>query len=184
MPQASEPLDDDRAESFIRLLSAYERHLAAYVMVYIPNKADADDLLQETKLALWRSFDQFEADSNFGAWARRAAFHRILDFRKRKGRESRRLVFSDACLERLGEAFEERADVREQQMDRLSNCVARLSGEHRQIVSLRYHEGLAMEQLARRIDRTVAATYRVLSRIRLALRDCVHSTAASAETTS
>ena len=99
--------DDDRAEQFIQLLAQYERRLAAYVITFVPRSADADNILQETKLALWRSFDQFEIGTNFGAWARQAALNRIFDFRKRKGRESKRLVFSDACLEQLADAFEQ-----------------------------------------------------------------------------
>lgn len=167
--------DDQRAEQFIKLLAAHERLLAAYVMTFVPRSSDADDILQETKLALWRSFDQFNLGSNFGAWARRAAFHRILDFRKRKGRENQRLVFSESCLQQLAADYEGNADERETQMERLSDCVAKLSREHRQIVTLRYREEMSVDDLATRISRTVTATYRVLSRIRIALRDCVHS---------
>lgn len=170
--------DDERAEHFIQLLAANERRLAAYVMTFVSAAADADDVLQETKLALWRSFDQFQPGTNFGAWARQAAFNRILDFRKRKGRENRRLVFSDDCMKQLADTFESNAEQRESEMEQLSNCVARLSPSHRQIVTLRYAEGLPVEQLANRIDRTVAATYRVLSRVRLNLRDCVRGTVA------
>lgn len=167
------PDDDDRADAFIQLLAQNERRLTAYVMTFVPRSVDADDILQETKLALWRSFDQFEIGTNFGAWARQAAFNRILDFRKRKGRESKRLVFSDACLEQLAATFDKGAEQREERSERLSGCIAKLSPNHRQILSLRYEEELQVEELADRINRTIAATYRVLSRIRLALRDCV-----------
>lgn len=167
--------EDDRAEQFIQLLAENERRLAVYVMTFVPRSADADDILQETKLALWRSFDQFETGTNFGAWARRAAFNRILDFRKRKGRENKRLVFSDGCLQHLAEHFEQSIDRRETEMERLSDCVSKLSSTHRRIVTLRYGEEQNVDQIARHIDRTVSATYRVLSRIRLALRDCVRS---------
>lgn len=165
--------DDDRAEQFIQLLAEQERRLAAYVLTFVPRAADADDILQETKLALWRSFDQFESGTCFGAWARKAAFNRILDYRKRKGRESKRLVFSDACLHQLADSFEHATEAREVRSDRLSSCVAKLSPNHRQILSLRYREELSVDTIAKRIDRTVTATYRVLSRIRLSLRDCV-----------
>ena len=167
--------DDDRAEQFIQLLGEHERRLAAYVLTFVPRTADADDILQETKLALWRSFDRFESGTSFGAWARQAAFNRILDYRKRKGREQKRLVFSDACLQHLADTFEQHADHREARSDRLSQCVAKLSPNHRQILLLRYTEELSVAAIADRIDRTATATYRVLSRIRLALRDCVMS---------
>ena len=165
--------EDDRAEHFIQLLAEHERRLAAYVMTFVSSPADADDILQETKIWLWRSFDQFEAGTSFSAWARQAAFFRIQQFFRKRGTENRRLVFSDACLAQLAEAFEQNAEHRDDRIERLSDCVARLSPKHRQILGLRYGEELVVEDVAGRIDRTVAATYRVLSRIRLALRDCV-----------
>lgn len=165
--------DGDRAEEFIQLLAKHDRRLAAYVLTFVSSATDADDILQETKIWLWRSFDQFETGTNFGAWARKAAFFRIHQFLKKQGTESKRLVFSEACLEQLAEAFEERVELREERIGRLSDCVAKLSSSHQQILALRYREELVVQEVASRINRTVTATYRVLSRIRLALRDCV-----------
>ena len=164
---------DDRADLFIQLLAEHERRLAAYVMTFVTSPSDADDILQETKMWLWRSFDQFEPGTSFGAWARQAAFYRIQQFFRKRGTESKRLVFSDDCLALLAESFEESSPYREDRVERLSDCVSKLSPTHRQILALRYREELVVEEVAGRIDRTVAATYRVLSRIRLALRDCV-----------
>ena len=165
--------DRDRSELFIKLLAENERRLTAYVMTFVPRAADADDILQEMKLGLWRSFDRFEVGTNFGAWARQAAFNRIMDFRRRKGRESKRLVFSDSCVESIADAFERDVDLIEAKSERLSDCVARLRPDHARIISLRYSETLSVEEIAERVGRSAGATYRVLSRIRLALRDCV-----------
>ena len=56
---------DDRAELFIRLLAENERVLTAYVLTLLPHRPDAEDILQETKLALWRSFQQFPGGDEF-----------------------------------------------------------------------------------------------------------------------
>lgn len=165
--------ENDRAELFIQLLAEHERRLAAYVMTFVSSAPDADDILQETKMWLWRSFEQFETGTDFGAWARQAAFFRVQQFFRKRGAEKKRLVFSDACLEQLADAFEGNLEHRHERVERLSECVAKLSPLHRQILALRYGEELVVENVADRIDRTVAATYRVLSRIRLSLRDCV-----------
>ena len=172
VPDSSAP-DDDRAELFIRLLAENERRLSAYVMALLPHTADAEDVLQETKLAIWRSFEQFEEGTNFGAWARTIAFHRVLDFRKRKARENERLCFSDECCRVLADAIEEGVTRREEQMQSLMDCVARLQPVHRNMLALRYFEHLSIDQVAERVGRSVSATYRALSRIRLTLRDCV-----------
>lgn len=136
--------EDDRAEQFIQLLAEHERRLAAYVMTFVSSPSDADDILQETKMWLWRSFDQFEPGTSFAAWARQAAFYRIQQFVRKRGTEKKRLVFSDACLAQLAEAFEERAEHCSERIERLSKCVAKLSRKHRQILVLRYSEPLVM----------------------------------------
>ena len=165
--------EDDRAELFIQLLAENERRLSAYVLTFVSSTSDADDILQETKMWLWRSFDQFEVGTSFGAWARQAAFYRIQQFFRKRGTERKRMVFSETCLQQLAEAFEENSEQRDDRIEQLSDCVARLTPNHRKILALRYADELVVEDVASRIDRTVAATYRVLSRIRLALRDCV-----------
>ena len=75
----------------------------------------------------------------------------------------------------LAEAFEEGTARREKQMASLMDCVAQLQPVHRKMLSLRYFEHLAVDQVAEQMGRSVAATYRALSRIRLALRQCVCS---------
>ena len=60
-----------RAEEFIELLALHDPVISAYVMSLVPSNSDAQDILQETKLALGRSFEQFETGTDFVAWARR-----------------------------------------------------------------------------------------------------------------
>ncbi len=172
-PADSPSSDDDRAELFIRLLAENERRLTAYVMTLLPHAPDAEDVLQETKMAIWRSFHQFEEGTSFGTWARAIAFHRVLDFRKRKARENERICFSDECCRMLAHAIEEGVARREEQMKSLMDCVSQLQPVHRDMLSLRYFEHLSIEHVAENVGRSAAATYRALSRIRLALRDCV-----------
>lgn len=171
-PNSQTPLSDS-AEEYITLLAAHDQALTGYVMSLVPSRSDAQDILQETKLALWKSFESFESGTNFGAWARRAALNRILDYRKRKGREGKRLWFTENCYELLAEEFEHSSDIREEQAEQLRSCIAKLQPKHREILALRYFRDSSIEDVAARVDRSVEATYRVLSRIRLTLRKCI-----------
>lgn len=165
--------NQDSMQAFIELLAKHDQSLIAYVMTLVPSYSDAQDILQETKVALWRSFASYESGTNFGAWARKAALHRVLDFRKRKAREHNRLWFSDECYERISADFEATADFRDQQSERLRACIEKLPPGHREILVRRYFNEATVEDVAAWVDRTVEATYRVLSRIRLALRKCL-----------
>ncbi|QGJ68783.1 RNA polymerase subunit sigma [Planctomycetales bacterium 10988] len=172
-----EPLAD--AEVFIEMLSRHDQSLSSYVMSLVPCSSDAQDILQETKLALWRSFDQYQHGTDFRAWARKAALNRVLDYRRRKAREGDRLWFTDRCYELLSEEFEKDPHLRSERLDQLRRCIKKLQPRHQQILVMRYFRDSTVEDVAAKVDRTVEATYRVLSRIRLALRKCMTESTAS-----
>jgi RNA polymerase sigma-70 factor (ECF subfamily) len=164
----------DRAESFVFLLARHERLISSYVLTLVPQVADAEDILQQTKVVMWRQFAQFTPGTNFLAWARKIAFHQILSHRRKRRRDP--LQFSDAFLSAVAEEHERATDTLVERERRLAACVDKLQPEHREILELRYGDGVGVEALATRVNRTVAAVYRVLSRIRAHLHACVAQT--------
>ena len=161
----------DRTQEFLELLTQHDRALGVYVYSLVSSSADADDILQQTKLILWRCFDQFESGTNFIAWARKTAFHQILTHRRQKKREL--LPLSEEVLDLLHDEVSRLSDAGDERRDALRSCLAKLPSQHRQLVQLRYFEELEIEQIAERIRSTVAAVYRALSRVRCTLMDCI-----------
>ncbi|TLD70773.1 sigma-70 family RNA polymerase sigma factor [Phragmitibacter flavus] len=161
----------DPTEEFVFLLGRHERLLRGYLRALIPHAQDADDVLQETKLRLWRAFDQFERGTNFAAWSRKVAFHQVLAFRKRKKRD--RLEFSEQFLNVVADEYENHEPVLMRRDQLLQECLAKLPGDHRQVLHLRYAEQCSLDDMASKLQRTVAAIYRQLSRVRQALHQCV-----------
>lgn len=170
---------DPHAEEFVVLLARHERLLGAYVMTMVPHPADADDILQDSKVIMWRHFHQFEAGTNFAAWARKIAFHQVLAFRKRRHRD--KLDFSEEFLQTVAAEMETRAAHLEQRERALNDCIAKLPKDHRQVLHLRYHEALSLEEMNDRLQRTTTALYRLLSRIRHSLHTCITQSLATAE---
>ncbi len=169
----TDSMNTDPTEQFLRLLGQHERMLSSFVMSMLPNASDSDDILQETKIALWQSFDSFEIGTDFGAWSRRAAMYRILDFRKRMSREKLRFGISEENYLTLAEHYEEHAIENPNALGKLAVCLSRLPDEHQRMIRMRYMDKMGIDQIAGSCGRTRAATYRILSRIRLSLRECV-----------
>lgn len=161
----------DRTTEFLTLLTQHDRALGLYVYSMVSSNADADDVLQQTKMVMWRSFDQFESGTNFIAWARKVAFHQILNSRRQHKRQH--LPLSDEMLEALSHGVAQLSERGEDRREALQSCLRKLAEEHRQLVLLRYFEDLEVEQVAERIGSTEGAVYRALSRVRLALLQCV-----------
>src|SRR3954452_9294105 len=95
-PDASRPA---KSKQFLRLFLQNERRLYAYILTLLPNRADADDGLQEARLVMWDKFDDRHPPNDFAAWGCRIAYFKVLDFYK-KGRRCK-VKFCQALLDRL-----------------------------------------------------------------------------------
>lgn len=164
----------DPAERYLVLLNEHERGLAAYVHTLVPDRLDAEDILQSCKLTMWKQFAQFAEGTHFLAWAKKIAFHQILNHRRsarRKPLYSAEPEFLEAVaaeIDRVSESIDTRAEA-------LRDCLRRLPENQRRLVLLRYFEDHDIAAIARETDRTEAAVYKLLSRVRAALNDCVKS---------
>lgn len=168
------PDESDRTEAFLRLLAEHERRLAIYVTGLVACPQDAQDVMQEGKIVMWRQFHQFQLGTNFPAWARKILFYQILAYRRRSKRAKTEQL-SERLLEQLNEDAE--SALREQRWEKreraLQECVTKLPEDHRRILELRYRDEASIEGISRRTERTEGAVYRLLSRLRRNLYLCV-----------
>ena len=175
MDPAADPPTTPPAETtevFLRLLTQHDRSLAAYVYSLVASAADAEDILQEVKVTLWKQFAKFEPGTNFRAWARKIATHQILNYRRaEKKRPSSAL--EEEFIEAVASEIDRRADELDHKADALKHCLHKLPEPHRKIILWRYYEDCGVEEIAAKSRRTVEAVYRLLSRIRQVLNDCV-----------
>lgn len=166
----------DRMDLFVQLLAANQRRVFLYIRTLVPNADDADEVLQNTNLVLWREFETFAEGTNFAAWACRVALNQVLAWRKKQQRD--RLRFSDDLLLAVAQEVEKRADQLEDRVLALTGCLEKLPPAQRDLIRMRYADGGSIDAVAGQAGRSVEATYRALSRIRHTLHDCVTRTLA------
>jgi len=163
---------ESATEDFLRLLGQHERHLAAFVYSLVPRAADADDILQDVKVTMWREFAKFEPGSNFRAWARQIATHQILNFRRAAVRRPNPAL-EDSFIEAVATEIDRQAEELDRRSDALQHCLQKLSEPHRKIIVWRYFDNCGIDEIATRTQRTSEAVYQLLSRIRGLLNECV-----------
>ena len=105
----------------MRQLTENQRALYVYILGLVANPTDADEVLQEANLVLWRKAVEFQPGTNFAAWAFRVAHFEVLAFRKRRGRE--RLSFEPELMETLAAESAARADSFEARRRALAQCL-------------------------------------------------------------
>jgi RNA polymerase sigma-70 factor (ECF subfamily) len=170
-------IDLEREEGFLKLFLVHERRIFAFIMALVPVWSDAEDLLQETSVVMWRKLDDFEPGTDFAAWALSIARYQVLNFRKKQKRE--RVLFNDATLEKLADQMAMLSQDIDARRDALENCLRRLNARDRELIQLRYQTGANTQGVAESIDRSIQAVYKALNRIHGQLLLCIRRTLAA-----
>lgn len=163
-----------RMDDFVRLLAANQQRIYLYLSSLLSGHPDVDDLFQETNMICWREFSNFTPGTNFGAWACSIAFNRVRAWRKKQSREH--LRFSDEFLSAISDELIEHEELYSDRADALAGCMKKLPQHHRELLQQRYTCDESIDSLARKLRRKPDAIYRMLSRIRSSLHECVNQT--------
>lgn len=155
---------------FLRLYVEHEPSLRGFVRSLVPTLEDANDVMQEAAMALWKRFGSLDAPENFRRWAFGVARLEALEFLRKKSRD--RHVFGEDLLAQLADDAEEMADQFVEERKALDVCLQKLPSDQRSLVEAAYAPGARMDELATRIGRTAMAVYKSLHRIRMMLTDC------------
>jgi RNA polymerase sigma-70 factor (ECF subfamily) len=182
MPPDRTPLGAESATpDFLRLFATHQPQIFAYILSLLPNWDDAQEVLQETCVVLWKSFGSFTPGTNFRAWASQAAFHQVLSFRKRQKRVP--MPLSDAFLQAVAQETEALADPLEAQLRALSTCIEKLRPHDAALLRQCYEPGASTKIVAKEVGRPAGTIYKALTRIRRTLFACIQQTLAAEERT-
>ena len=155
-----------QAECFTALM---DRHLAPIkrrIGSTAPNAADADDILQEVLLKVWRHLSTFRSESSFRTWMTRVAMNEVLQSYRRKRRNP--LCQAPGDLD----AFASHVESPHQSFARLEatktvrRAVASLPAKYRQVLILRDIEQLSAGETAESLQSTIPAVKTRLFRAR------------------
>ncbi len=162
-----------RAE-FLRRFEGERHRLYGYIVACVASREGADDVFQESSLALWREFDRFRPGTDFWSWAKTVALNRVREFRRRNRRDP--LILGEA----VQEALVRDRDAMQEELDRrwgvLSSCLEKLRAPDRELFETFYRDERTAQEAADREGRSVFAVRKAIHRIRRALFDCVDRT--------
>lgn len=164
------PADDPRHDLFLRLFATNEPAVRAFVRSLVPTLADANDVMQEVALVLWRKFSEYDSNEDFRRWAFGVAKFKVLAWQRDRSRD--RHVFGEDVTEVLASEAAERADQLADKREALRVCLEKLPAEQRELVNSAYANGSRIDDLASAMGRTAMTLYKKLHRIRLALVEC------------
>ena len=161
----------DAHEQFVALFVRHEAAIHSFVLTLLPDLVEAEEVVQQASLTMWRKFDQFAPGTNFRNWAFQIAKYTAMNHITKTRRE--RLRFQQGLLEQLADRAAERKEQLESQRRALSYCIERLPDEDRRLLAGCYAEGTKINTFAQQLGQTSNAVYKRLNRLRTNLLKCV-----------
>lgn len=159
-------------ERFVGLLVANQRRIYSFILTLLPNLNDADDILQETSIILWRKSDEFEPGTNFCAWAFRIARFVVQNHYAKQTRSKVR--FDSSIEDSLVALAAEMSDEMDARSVALKYCVKEMSATDQDLLQRRYEAGATVKQIAEQVGRPLQGLYKAMQRIHRALFVCVN----------
>lgn len=162
-----------------RLWMQSQGAIAAYVTANTRDFHHSEDVIQEVGRVVAEKFGEYDPNRSFTAWSLGIARVCLLSYYRDSGRD--RMVLSEDALRSVEVAVERVAQAGEQRRVALRSCLETLRDPQRELLTLRYEDGLAVGEIAER-QKTTASTISVtLHRLRRRLLECIERRLASAE---
>lgn len=152
-----------------------ERHLDAihaFVALKLPVAHLVDEITHETFVFAFRRLAEFTPGTGFRAWLRAIAANKVRAEIERYRREERNhLAYAEQRA--LEEAIAEPVPPDSRELEALNECLEAVPDHLRTLLNLRYCDESSSEEIARRLQRSLAWVRTTLCRVRQQLRDCI-----------
>ncbi|MBV9342471.1 MAG: sigma-70 family RNA polymerase sigma factor [Acidobacteria bacterium] len=161
-----------------RLIEQYQHRLLRYLLYLSGNRELAEDLFQETWIRVLERGHHYDGMHEFSTWLYAVARNLTIDYLRKK-----RPVSLDGLTEDQDCAPTEPADTaplpwefvaQQEQVERINAALISIPAEYREVVVLRFQEGLALEEIANvtgaRLGTVKSRLYRGLNLLMLRLR--------------
>ena len=181
----------DRA-AFATLYDKTNAHLFAVVLRINRDKGQAEDVLQEVYVNVWRSGSSFDAaQSQPLTWLTRIARNRAIDSLRRGQTQPQfenRFSADNGKDEEDHDVYDDKADDAPGPLDllsqasdarALSDCMQDLSAPQRQSLALAFYDGLSHAEVAEKMDQPLGTVKSWVRRALSSLKGCLETAAQS-----
>ncbi len=180
-PEDAAPLEDwlaavasGDAAAFERLYRATAPRLFGVCLRLLPERAEAEDALQDAYAAVWRKAAQFDAGrASAMTWLTTIARHQAIDRLRAAPATARRAPL--AAIEALPDAALSPAARAEQgaQAQQLQRCLDELDARGRGLIRTAFFDGATYEELAQRSGAPLGSVKSWIRRGLIQLRACL-----------
>lgn len=145
---------DTQAKAFEVLINTYKERLYWHIRRIVMDHDDADDVLQNTFIKVYRNIEGFKGDSKLFSWMYRIATNESLTFLKQKSRKLG--VDSEALQTHMANNL--KADVYfegDAIQYKLQQAIAKLPEKQKLVFNMKYFEELKYDEISEILETSV-----------------------------
>lgn len=158
-------------QEFLTVFLASEREIFRYVAALVPTTGDAQEIVQQTAVTLWEKFDDYDRSRPFAPWACRFALNVTRQWMSRRQRW--KALLEGGLAEELALRREQLRSEFDERLLHLDECLQKLPEDQQSLIDGYYIRQLDVDTVAQQAQRTTAAVYKTLQRVRRQLRECI-----------
>lgn len=142
-----------KEKGFLQLMDAYKRPLYWHIRRLVVSHEDAEDILQETFINVYRFADSFKGDSRVFTWLYRIATNECTrHFRKNKNWLKNAELMTEKMM---GDLSENDSDNSEAMLVKFQQAILQLPEKQRIVFNLRYYDELSYEDISQILNSSV-----------------------------
>jgi RNA polymerase sigma-70 factor (ECF subfamily) len=133
-------------QALAALYRQMERPLYRFIQSRLNDPFEANDILHDVFMEVWRSADRFEGRSKLQTWIFGIAYRKVIDRHRKAGRTS----LTDVPDENIADDTEsaESCVIAGQDAAQVRHCLSELSHDHRTAISLAFWEDMNYREIA------------------------------------
>jgi len=133
-----------KTKKFEKIIDHYKNRLYGYIFRQVKNKEDAEDILQEVFIKVYRKLDLYDPEQNFTSWIVTICRNTVMDHFRRKTPDNELIDHIDL----VDQETPERVFMAGTFSKLLDNKIDQLPGKYRDLILLKYFEDQSYDEIA------------------------------------
>lgn len=140
-------LKNGDSAAFDKLFAAYGKRLHYFAYGYLKSKEEAEGVVQEVFLKIWKNRKQINPELSFKAYLFKIAYHRIIELFEQNNRQQ---AYRHKIIEEAVEFTDETNERLNYQMllEKVEKLIQKLPARQREILLKRKKEGIPVKEIA------------------------------------
>jgi len=149
-------ISSSRSQAFNLIIRKYQKRLYWHIRRIVIDHDDADDVVQNTFIKVWKGLDNFKEDSQLYTWLYRIATNESLTFLKQK-KAHLQVSFGDVEYV-LGHSLEDDNYFKGDEIQKkLQQAILTLPEKQRIVFNMKYFDEMKYEDMSQVLETSVGA---------------------------